>query len=265
MTYTAELDRPCAEGDRTGRFHVFELPVDAVDMDSVLRFVDERVRKGSTPSSILCANPEKLYHLRSSAGLLPLFESADLVIPDGIGVVLAVRLLSGHKLARVTGADLMQEICEAAPSRGYRIFIYGSSEAVNAKAALVLRERYPGIDIVGAEHGYQTPGQMDTLVSRINEAHPDLLFVGLGSPLQELWIQQNVERLHVAVIQAVGGTLDTIAGTVRRAPRWMRACGLEWLYRFAAQPSRARRQLSRARFVVEVVRTRFSSRHRSMA
>jgi N-acetylglucosaminyldiphosphoundecaprenol N-acetyl-beta-D-mannosaminyltransferase len=102
---------------------------------------------------------------------------------------------------------------------------------------------------------------MDDLISRINCAQADILFVGLGSPRQEMWIQQHLPKLTVAVIQGVGGTLDTIAGTVRRAPRWTRAIGLEWLYRLVAQPSRARRQVNLVRFAAEILRIKFIREH----
>jgi N-acetylglucosaminyldiphosphoundecaprenol N-acetyl-beta-D-mannosaminyltransferase len=99
---------------------------------------------------------------------------------------------------------------------------------------------------------------MDTLVSRINEAQADILFVALGSPRQEIWIQQQLPRLKVKVVQGVGGTLDTIAGTVKRAPSWMMAIGLEWFYRLLKQPSRARRDLNLIRFTAEILRIKLA-------
>jgi len=147
----------------------------------------------------------------------------------------------------------MQAICAAAPARNYRIFIYGASEATNREAVRTLRLRYPGIDIVGSQDGYLPAKEMDGLISRINQARPDILFVALGSPRQEMWIQQYLPRLDVKVVQGIGGTLDTIAGSVRRAPRWMQGAGLEWFYRLLQQPSRAYRQLCLLRFAAEIL------------
>ena len=243
------------------RFHVLQLPVDPVTMNSALQFIDDRVQSLSSPAYVLCANPEKVYQIRSGVGLSVFFEDADLVIPDGVGIVIAARLLYGGRLSRVTGADLMQAICAVAPARDYRIFIYGSSHATNRKAVEVLRRRYPGINIVGSQHGYLAAEEMDALISRINDSKPDILFVALGSPLQEKWVQQYLPRLNVKVVQGVGGTLDTIAGSVRRAPRWMRVAGLEWFYRLLKQPSRARRQLNLVRFVAEVLRIKLIGQH----
>ena len=161
---------------------ILELPVHPVSMSSALQFIDDRVRSLSSPAYIVCANPEKVYQIRGVAWLRQFFEAADMVIPDGIGIVVAARLLHGRKLKRVAGADLMQAICVIAPARNYRIFIYGSSEITNRQAVEILRLRHPGIDIVGVQHGYLPPEKMDDLILRINEAAPDILFVGSWQP-----------------------------------------------------------------------------------
>lgn len=247
--------------DHMNRLRILQLPVDLVTMSSVLQFIDDRVRSLSAPACIVCANPEKVFLTRSAVRLRRFFEAADLVIPDGIGIVIAARLLFGCQLTRVRGADLMQAVCSEAPERQYRIFIYGGTEAVNRQGVGVLRQRYPGIQIVGAQHGYLPADRMDTLISRINDAQPDILFVGLGSPRQEMWIQRYLPELRVKVIQGVGGTLDTIAGTVKRAPLWTQSLGLEWLYRLVMQPSRARRQVNLVRFAAEILRVKFVREH----
>jgi N-acetylglucosaminyldiphosphoundecaprenol N-acetyl-beta-D-mannosaminyltransferase len=242
------------------RFHILDLPVHPVTMSFALQFIDDRVRSVSSPAYIVCANPEKIYQVRSVVWLRSFFEAADLVIPDGIGIVIAARLLYGRKLTRVAGADLMQAICAVAPARNYRIFIYGSSEVTNSQAVEILRQRHPGIDIVGFQHGYFPPEKMDDLISRINDARPDILFVGLGSPRQEMWIQHHLPELRVKVIQGIGGSLDVVAGRVKRAPAWLRAAGMEWLYRLLCQPSRIWRQLQLTRFAWEVIVATMRSR-----
>jgi N-acetylglucosaminyldiphosphoundecaprenol N-acetyl-beta-D-mannosaminyltransferase len=240
------------------QIRILNLPVDSVTMQSALEFVDEHVRNRTAPAYIVCANPEKVYQLRRVLRLRSFFEAAELVIPDGIGIVVAARFLYGRRLTRVPGADLMQAICAVSPARNYRIFIYGASQRTNREAVGKLRARYPGIDIVGSQHGYLPADEMDGLISRINRAQPDILFVALGSPRQEIWIQQYLPRLNVKIVQGIGGTLDTITGAVRRAPRWMQAAGVEWLYRLLQQPSRAHRQLCLLRFAAEVLRTKLT-------
>ncbi len=172
--------------------------------------------------------------------------------------VLAARLLYGRRLGRVTGADLMQSICAEAVGQGYRIFLYGSSPETSAKAAEVLQRRHPGIQIAGRKHGYLTDDETAGLIDCINASGADILFVALGSPRQEHWISENLSRLNVSVVQGIGGTLDTIAGNVRRAPKWMQAMGLEWFYRLLKQPSRAYRQLNLIRFAASVLRVKLA-------
>ncbi len=235
---------------------ILGVPVDDVDMADALRVVENCVRSGRSGSYIVALNPEKIDALRRGALSSDFFERATLRIPDGIGIVLAARLLYGKRLARVAGADLMEAICAAAPAHGYRIFLYGGREEVSRAAAAKLASLHRGIRIVGRSQGFVPPGRMPELLDRIEAARPEILFVGLGSPRQERWMAEYLPQLDVPLAQGIGGTLDTIAGTVRRAPRPFRRLGLEWLYRLAAEPSRAPRHVALLRFAREVLAAR---------
>ena len=145
-------------------FDILEVPVHPVTMSSVFQFIDHRVRSVSSPAYIACANPEKVYQVRSVVCLRRFFEAAHLVIPDGIGIVIAAQLLYGRKLTRVTGADLMQAICAAAPARNYRIFIYGSSRFPTTR-----RRRSCGSVTLGS-----TSSASSTVISRREDGRPHL-------------------------------------------------------------------------------------------
>lgn len=235
------------------RHWVLETPVDAVSMDEVLSFIDDYIRHSKRPGYVLAVNPEKVYALRENPFLREFFSKATLLIPDGIGMVMAARLLFGTAIKRVPGADLMQRLCGIAPEKGYRIFIYGAKEEVSSRAAEILGERHPGIQIVGRANGYVTAERMHGLITEINTARPDLLFVALGSPRQEEWMARHLPDLNVKVCQGIGGTLDTIVGTVRRAPLFWQLLGLEWFYRLMSDPRRWRRQRVLPVFAFEVV------------
>lgn len=224
------------------RRRVLEMPVDAVDMAQAIAVVDRALLAGGRRMTILAMNPEKVFALKQDATLKKVFEDAFLVIPDGIGIVLALRILFGEAVSRVPGADLMLELCALAASRGYGIFLYGATEEVNQGAATRLQQVYPGLRIVGRQDGYLPAQHMAQLVDRINAAKPDILFVALGSPRQELWLKEHLEQLDVGICQGIGGTLDTVVGTVKRAPEVFQRTGLEWFYRLIRQPSRIRRQ-----------------------
>jgi N-acetylglucosaminyldiphosphoundecaprenol N-acetyl-beta-D-mannosaminyltransferase len=246
----------------TERVEVLGVPVDAVDMDQALEAVDRFVHaSGARPAVVLAVNPEKACMVRGDRRLDAFCRKADLLVPDGVGVVLAVRWLHRRSIGRVPGVDLMARICEAAPAAGYRLVVFGSSDEVNARAVAALRQLHPGIEIVGRENGYVPDGDMPSLVARINASGAHVLFVGLGSPRQERWLEECVPSLSVKVCQGVGGSLDAISGAVPRAPLFCRRIGLEWLYRLTTQPHRAGRQLRLARFAAEVVVARLRGRN----
>ena len=232
--------------------------VDGINMQNALDFVAEYIRSKKPVGFILAINPEKVFAFQSNSFLHIFFERATLIIPDGIGIVMALRFLYGVKVNRIPGADLMQNICREAPVRGYRIFIYGATENVNAEACKVLRDRYPGIEIVGRANGFVAQEHMEDLVARINASEANILFIALGSPKQEEWMATYAERLTtVKLCQGIGGTLDTIAGTVKRAPLFWQKLGLEWFYRLLKQPSRIGRQFKLIVFIKNVFWMKF--------
>lgn len=239
------------------RVRVLGSPVDVADMDEALAFVGKSLQEKAMGKYILAVNPEKVFALKQNPFLLDMFEKAALLVPDGIGIVKAIRLLHKKKVKRVAGADLMQKICEQAATARHTVFLYGGSEDVNKKAVEVLLKRYPGLKIAGRSNGYVTPEDMATLIRKINESGSDILFIGLGSPKQEQWIAENLPKLQVKICQGIGGTLDTIAGTVKRAPVVFQKMGLEWLYRLINEPHRFRRQLALPKFALLVLKERF--------
>ena len=238
------------------RIEILGVPVDCVTMEQALDWAESMI-KGHHPCTILAVNPEKVMRAQQDGNLLAQLRAADLLIPDGIGIVLAARLLGLGHAERVPGAELMPKLCERAVSKGYTVFLFGASEEVNQQAVAVLRERYPGIRIVGSQHGYVKDEDMPAVVTSINACQPDLLFVALGSPHQELWMARYLPQLTVKVCQGVGGTFDVIAGHVRRAPKFFRSLHLEWFYRLASNPRRIRRQTALPIFAYRILKKRF--------
>ncbi|MDN5941324.1 MAG: WecB/TagA/CpsF family glycosyltransferase [Nitrospira sp.] len=237
------------------RIELLGVPVDCATMDQALDWTDSMM-KGRHPRTILAVNPEKVMRAQQDGKLLDQLRAADLLIPDGIGIVLAARILGLGQAERVPGSELMPKLCERAVSKGYTVFLFGASAEVNQQAVAVLRDRYPGIRIVGSHHGYVKDEDMPAVITRINASQPDLLFVALGSPHQELWMARYLPELKVKVCQGVGGTFDVIAGRVRRAPKFFRSFHLEWFYRLASNPRRIRRQTALPLFAFHVLRKR---------
>jgi len=225
------------------RLDILNIWVDPVNMDQALARVKQFIEQGERPHSIFAVNPEKEFSIPKDPVLYEIFKTADLLIPDGIGIVCAARILHGVRLSRVPGADLMVKICELAAAENYRIFIYGANEEVNQAASQALVRRYPGLNIVGRSNGFVKDENMPELIAKINASRAQILFLALGSPKQEKWFATYKDQLSsVRVCQGIGGTLDTIAGKVKRAPQLWQRCGAEWLYRLLKEPKRLKRQ-----------------------
>lgn len=261
-----EVATPNKRSTPPGRWLLLGLPVDRVDMEAaawaVIELIEQarRERKSHAPNAgtpalrqIVTLNPEMVMAAQRDGVLRSVIQRAALVTPDGVGVVWASRLFGGGPRERVAGVDLIQRVAPIAAERGYRLFLLGARPGVAHEAARRLRERAPGLLIAGVHEG--TPDRQDAnaILRAIRDADPDLLCVAFGSPAQERWLAEHKEQLGAVVAVGVGGALDFIAGAVRRAPRWMRALGLEWLYRLIRQPWRWRRMLALPQYVVAVL------------
>lgn len=190
------------------------------------------------PTTVVSLNGALLMRVLRDARVHEAVRAATLVIPDGIGVLLAARILGLPVRRRLAGADLAAAVCAAAAPAGGGVFLLGAAPGVAEAAAARLRERFPGLAIVGTGHGFFRPEEEDALRERIRRAAPDVLLVAFGAPRQELWMFRHGPALGISVIMGVGGTLDVLAGRIRRAPRWLQVLGLEWLYRLIREPWR---------------------------
>lgn len=236
------------------RVRVLGIPVDVVDMETSISKIDDWISSDFRGNYICAVNPEKVDILRKNDQLKSIFEKASLLIPDGIGVVMAIRLLYGKKIGRVPGSDLMPRLCAESVKKGYKIFIYGSKEEVSRQAVESLQQKHPGIRIVGRCNGFLKENEMPDLINRINRSEADILFVALGSPKQEIWMKNYLPQLKVKICQGVGGTLDTITGNVKRAPVFFQKMGLEWFFRLLREPSRISRQMILPKFALQVLK-----------
>lgn len=202
-------------------------------------------------SLVVAINPEKLMKAKDDPALKSLLNRAEFQIPDGIGVILASKLKKGKITSRVTGVDMMDRIVREAARTGHAIFLYGARPGVAVAAAAKLQETYPSIKIAGTQDGYEP--DPEKVISMVNEAQPSILFVAMGSPKQELWIEQYRDQLHPTLFQGVGGSFDVLAGNVKRAPAVFQKFGAEWLYRLLKEPSRLKRQMDLPRFLLEIL------------
>jgi exopolysaccharide biosynthesis WecB/TagA/CpsF family protein len=181
---------------------------------------------------------------------------ADFLLPDGSGLALAARLAGQPRGENLNGTDLFPELCREASAAGQSIFLLGGKPGIAAGAARTMRETFGRLVIVGTHHGYWNETEEDTIVALVNASGADILFVGMGVPVQEKWIARLRERLSARVVLGVGGLFDYYSGAIPRAPAAMRAMGAEWVWRLMQEPRRlaGRYLLGNARFVGHAAR-----------
>jgi N-acetylglucosaminyldiphosphoundecaprenol N-acetyl-beta-D-mannosaminyltransferase len=192
-----------------------------------------------------------------------ILESADRVYCDGEGVRWGARILGKTLEPRIVLTYWGWDLCASCASRGLSVYLLGATADSSRRAVDALRQRYPSLTIAGNHHGYFGKGgeENDRVVESINAAHPDLLFVGFGLPLQEYWIEENMPRLSVGSILPCGSMIDYMSGLRPVAPAWMARNGLEWMYRLYHEPRRLWRRylLGNPLFLTRVILERLSS------
>ena len=229
--------------------------VDATMTQAVTRAY-ELIQEGSK-TYVVTPNPEIVWQCRRNEALLNAVNSAGLVLPDGIGIIIGAKIL-GTPLrgGRVQGIDFASALMEKLAAAGGSVFLLGAKQGIAAEAGEKLIERFPGLVVAGVADGYFTDDL--PVIENINAANPDLLLVCLGAPKQELWIANNIQKLSARLCVGLGGALDVFAGKVNRAPVFYRRFGLEWLYRTIREPWRIKRIAVLPLFVFAVSLKRLS-------
>ncbi len=227
---------------------ILGLSVHNVTMASALDAMDGFVQAGS-PHHVITADASMLVLAQEDKALHDIVSGADLVTPDSVGVLWAAKQYGRPLQERVSGVEIVEQLCRRSAETGYRLFFLGAAPGVAAKAAEQMRLKYPGTQIVGTRDGYFSQDESEALVAEIREARPDALFVAMGIPKQEKWIAAHRDRLGAAVLIGVGGTFDVLSGNVKRAPKVMQRARLEWLWRVLSNPRKISKVLLLPRFV----------------
>lgn len=240
------------------RADILGVAIDAVDLGGALARISGWLDEPAGLRHVVTVNPEFVVEARRNAEFAAALAGADLATADGVGIVLAGRLLGEPIGERVTGVVLTEGLA-ARRHPAARLFLLGAAPGVAEETAARLRQRFPGVAIVGTHAGAPGDDALPEIERRLAEAQPTVLLVAFGHPRQDLWIARHRELLAahgILVAAGVGGTFDYLSGRVPRAPSWIRRAGLEWLYRLVRQPWRWRRQLALPLFVALVVRER---------
>ena len=222
---------------------------DNVTMDEALARAQELMDR---PGADYCVTPnaEIVYEAMHDASFAQLVNDAALVLPDGAGVVLGAKILKTPLKQKVAGIDFAAALMDVLVRQGKRLYLLGSKPGVAEQAAENLRKKHPGLQICGTADGYFK--DEGPVVEKINASGADVLFVCLGAPKQELFMQRHQQQLQVSFMIGLGGSLDGFAGNVRRAPDWMIRLQLEWLYRLLKEPRRLGRMMRLPKFLMAV-------------
>jgi len=234
------------------KLNVLGVQIDNVTIDSAIDRIFEMLK---TPRShaVFTPNSEIVYAAFKDSEFCELLNSADMLTPDGIGIVYASKILQRPLAERAGGYDIACGIIDRIAKSGERLYLFGGKPDVAEIAKANLTEKYPFINIVGIHNGYFSEDEEDGIINSINESGADILFVCLGSPMQEKWIFKNRDRLSCRVMMGIGGSLDVFAGVAERAPESFQKLGLEWLYRLIKEPRRFRRMLALPKFALTVL------------
>ena len=219
------------------RVKVLGTPIDLLSMEETVARARGAMRR-KAPIVQVSMNVAKLVNMRRDPELRDDVLSSDIISADGMGVVMAGRLLGLQLRDRVAGIDLMMALLALCAGEGFRPYFLGATEEVVRRAAMSATEKFPGLGLAGAHHGYFGPEQERAIIEEIKAADPDCLFVGMPTPRKERFLRRQRAALNVPFVMGVGGSFDVLAGQVARAPHWMQSKGLEWVYRVYQEPRR---------------------------
>ena len=228
---------PLSHSSHFPRVTVVGIAVDNVSEDEALSLIEECI-DGVAPAFMAVVNAAKLVSARRDDDLRNALMSADLVTADGMSVVWASRLLGSPLKERVTGIDMFERLIGHAARRGASVYLLGGRDEAVGGIVTRFRREYPNLRVAGYRNGYFKAAEAGAVVEQIKQSGAELLFVAMGSPMQEIWIASNLAATGARFALGVGGAFDHLSGLSRRAPGWMQQAGVEWLYRLLSEPRR---------------------------
>jgi len=218
-----------------------------VTFDETLEYLTENAKKGGKKMFVVTVNTEIVMLAKGDGVYEKVIKSADLLVNDSIGIVFARKIFGKSSQERIHGVDLLEKLSEAASKQPITVGYLGGGKNVALDTANCLAKKYKNLKIAFSEAEWD----------QVEGKKCDILFVAFGSPKQEKWIYDNLSKINVKVAIGVGGGFDFISGRVKRAPKWMRKLGFEWLFRLIMQPWRIKRQIVLPKFVFLVLKERF--------
>jgi N-acetylglucosaminyldiphosphoundecaprenol N-acetyl-beta-D-mannosaminyltransferase len=220
---------------------LFDLKFVSVDFDKFAQIIADLV-PAKKKVTIFPVSVDVLIKSKRNAEFFFILKNASFLLPDGMPIIWASKLIGKKLKTKISGSDLFPALCKMAAENNYRVFFLGAKPGVAQKANEIIKRQYPQLNVVGVyspPFGFEiVEEENQNIVKMVIEKKPDILFVGLGAPKQEKWIWKYKDEINVPVSIAVGASFDFVAGSVRRAPKWMQQIGLEWFFRLCQEPHR---------------------------
>jgi N-acetylglucosaminyldiphosphoundecaprenol N-acetyl-beta-D-mannosaminyltransferase len=240
-------------GRNIPKVHIFGVPISKMGMKQTVDYLTDAI-ENRVPHQVITANPIMVMSAIEDRNYLAIMQQAELIVPDGAGVVWAANYVGQPVAERVAGYDLLHELMKMGEPRGWKVYMLGASTEVIEAAAGKLTSMYPAIQMVGCRNGYFGEEQDADVIQDIVRAAPDLLLIGRSADKQEPWIAKYKHQLQVPIMMGVGGSFDVLSGKLKRAPVFFRKLRLEWFYRLLQEPWRYKRMLTLPKFAVKVIR-----------
>lgn len=236
---------------------ILDVPIHTLTMKESVEFLEGNLIKG-LQTFVVTANAEIIMMCQNNEEYKNIVANkAELVLPDGAGAVWAGRFLGNEVPERVAGFDLFNELLALSAVKHYKVYFLGGAPGVSEAAKKKSESLYPGVNIVGCRNGYFKDDEIPQIIEDVNNSEADILFVALGAPKQEKWIEANRNKINAKILIGIGGGFDVLAGKMERAPKWMQDASLEWAFRLYKQPSRFVRMLALPKFVLKVILSKF--------
>jgi N-acetylglucosaminyldiphosphoundecaprenol N-acetyl-beta-D-mannosaminyltransferase len=222
------------------RVNILGVGISAVNMDQAIKSIHQWI-EDRDPHYVCVTPAHSIMDCYYNPDLQPIFNQSGLTTPDGMSVVWTLRLMGHKHVERVYGPDLMRALCKQSLEYGYRHYFYGGAPGVVEELSEQLVADYPGLQIAGhysPPFGAVSEQEEKQIIEHIRALKPDILWVGISSPRQELWMAEHIDKLDVPALIGVGAAFDFLSGRKPQAPKWIQRSGLEWLYRFIKEPGR---------------------------
>ena len=223
------------------RINICNVNIDNITFIEAIKNVEDLVLKRRNVY-VITPNVDHIVNINKDDEFKRIYNEAALVLPDGMPLIWAAKLLGRPLKEKISGSDLFLKLCKMSFNKGYKVYFLGGREKAAEKSAEILKIMYPGIQIAGIycpRFGFENdPAENNKITEMIKAAKPDILFVGIGSPKQEKWIYKHKNEYRVPVSIGVGAAFDFMSGMIRRAPVWMQKAGLEWFWRLMMEPKR---------------------------